>query len=42
MKYQKTYPLSGAKPYLYFVRGYNRMQTRTSILMNAEIDLVEE
>ena len=28
-------------PKLYFIRGYSRIQTRNSILMNAKVDLVE-
>ena len=44
MNYQKTHPVSGAEasiPNLYLIRGYNRVQTRNSVLINAEIDIVD-
>lgn len=28
-------------PNLYFIRGFNRVQTRNSILMNADVDAVD-
>lgn len=44
MNYQKIHPISGTEasiPNLYFIRGYNRVQTRNSVLINAEIDIVD-
>lgn len=29
------------KPFLYFIRGFNRVQTRNSVLMNADVDVVD-
>ena len=44
MNYQKVHPISGTEasiPNLYLIRGYNRVQTRGSVLINAEIDTVD-
>ena len=44
MNYQKMQPISGTEaciPNLYLIRGYNRVQTRNSVLINAEIDIVD-
>lgn len=41
MQYQKQFPMESSLPNQYFIRGYNRVQTRNSILMNADLDVVD-
>ena len=44
MNYQKIHAISGTEasiPNLDLIRGYNRVQTRNSVLINAEIDIVD-
>lgn len=33
--------MESSLPNLYFIRGYNRVQTRNSILINADVDVVD-
>lgn len=39
--YQQKHPTPCKKPFLYFIRGYNRVQTRNSVLIDADVDVVE-